>query len=108
MLSCCSCAANLLTVCARLPKGILGPMASQQRGYVAYFNWKEHYDAVFGVNGAAHKLARTDLVPSIPALFHRLISVLQAVEKENRNRVGHLNNTLELGTDCALEHARRT
>lgn len=53
-----------------------------QRGYIAYFYWKEHYNAAYG-EGTIPRPSKTELVPSIPGIFARIIGILQAVHKES-------------------------
>lgn len=54
-----------------------------QRGYFARFNW-QHYHAR-DQQDIKNLPVKSELVPSIPAMFHCLLVVLQAAEKEFAN-----------------------
>uniref|UniRef100_A0A7S3YP88 Uncharacterized protein n=1 Tax=Lotharella globosa TaxID=91324 RepID=A0A7S3YP88_9EUKA len=81
-----------------IPLKVVGepPPGSQnsglQRGYIARFNWRTHYvnrfDPASIAPGQSITIgpAETELLPSIPTIFHRLLSILQQVERANKNR----------------------
>eukprot|EP00466_Bigelowiella_natans_P004575 jgi/Bigna1/79971/fgenesh1_pg.66_\ len=75
-----------------LPRPALGNSSTLVRGYIARFNWKTHYVNRFDrssiVDGQALTIGpdETELLASIPVLFHRILSILQDVEKANRGR----------------------
>jgi len=75
-----------------LPRPALGNSSTLVRGYIARFNWKTHYVNRFDrssiIDGQALTIGpdETELLASIPVLFHRILSILQDVEKANRGR----------------------
>ncbi|GAB5361839.1 hypothetical protein AAMO2058_000747100 [Amorphochlora amoebiformis] len=78
-----------------IPTHVVGkvpPNSALQRGYIARFRWREHYvnrfDPASFAQGQSLAIGpdETELVPSIPTIFHRILIILQEVEKANRNR----------------------
>jgi len=75
-----------------LPRPELYNSSTLVRGYIARFNWKTHYVNRFDrssiIDGQALTIGpdETELLASIPVLFHRILSILQDVEKANRGR----------------------
>ena len=60
-----------------------GAAANNMRGYVAYFRWSTHYDQPSNSRCA---VTQTDIVGSIPSIFHRIIALLTDVEWSVRRR----------------------
>ena len=49
---------------------------SSSRGYVAYFYWKHYPPIKDAVNPLPHRPSYTELVPSIPTIFYKILAIL--------------------------------
>lgn len=60
--------------------------AGMNRGYYAQFYWASHYAPYESVPLSTPLPTFTEVVASIPAIFHQIVSVLQTVEYATRKR----------------------